>query len=605
MRILQINSTDLDGKNYNGYELHRALNYKGISSEQMVLKKTSDEWTVIPYCTGHEQYINWEMKKYEKRMGMCNLLEPFSDRIVNSFFFEKADIVHYHLIHNQVLPLVNSKRIMSLKPSVWTLHDLWAITGHCVHPLECDQWKCGCEKCPDLQDLYFPMEIDKAHDLWKIKKDLFNRLDIDIIVATNWMEKYLQESPITKELKHIHKIPFGIDIKKYHSYNRSVLCEEFGITPHNVVIGFRAEDFAVKGLKYINESLEKMKQFDNITILTVGEGRVSEAIKRKYQTIELGWQPEDILLKVLYLTDIFLMPSLAESFGLMAIEAMAARCAVVVFEKTVLEDLVCSPDCGIAVPYCDAVALQKTIERLIENSEERKARGELGRKIVEENYRFDTYVERHIEVYKEIAERNKEKVKEREKTLWDIQKGRIDNRMQIEDKMKQIHNLKQKLNDLSNGKAQKIVIFCAGAYGRITYKELYERLIKVDYVVDNNKEKWGDLRLDHTWMPPYNDVKCVGLDSLLQDRGNVLIIVSNKHPESLVDDLKTRGFQYIITKQELDIMMKDIPRIGELNMMEPLEKLDFSSEEVKYLTRIFNKTIADICEYYETRIWRR
>lgn len=605
MRVLQVNSTDLDGKNYNGYELHKALNQRGVSSEQMVFKKTSDEWTVIPYCTGHEQYINWEMKKREKQMGMCNLLEPFSNRIVNSVFFEKADVVHYHVIHNQVLSMTDLKRIMSLKPSVWTLHDLWAITGHCVHPLDCTQWKEGCKNCQELQDLYFPMEIDKAHDLWKIKKDLFGDLDADIIVATSWMERYLRESPITKNLKRIHRIPFGIDIEKYHSYDRSELCEKFGINPHNIVIGFRAEDFAVKGLKYINEALEKMKQFDNITILTVGAGRVSETVKRKYQTVELGWQPEDVLLKVLYLTDIFLMPSLAESFGLMAIEAMAAHCAVIVFEKTVLEDLVHSPDCGVAVPYCDAEALQRAIERLIEDPMERKARGEAGRRIVEENYRFDTYVERHIEVYQEVAERNKTKIREREKNLWDMQKGYKENRMRIEDKMKQIHSLKTKLNNLSNGKAQKIAIFCAGAYGRTAYKELYERLIKVDYVVDNNKEKWGDLRLDSSWMPPYNDVKCVGMDSLLQDKGNVLIIVSNKYPEGLVDDLKARGFQYIITKQELDVILRDIPGIGELNMMEPLEKLDFSSEEVQYLTRIFNKTIADICEYYETRIWRR
>ena len=36
------------------------------------------------------------------------------------------------------------------KKIIWTLHDCWAITGHCAYFdfVGCDKWKTGCESCP-------------------------------------------------------------------------------------------------------------------------------------------------------------------------------------------------------------------------------------------------------------------------------------------------------------------------------------------------------------------------------------------------------------------------------------------------------------------------
>ena len=35
-------------------------------------------------------------------------------------------------------------------PTVWTLHDCWAFTGHCAHYMMngCERWRTGCGDCP-------------------------------------------------------------------------------------------------------------------------------------------------------------------------------------------------------------------------------------------------------------------------------------------------------------------------------------------------------------------------------------------------------------------------------------------------------------------------
>ena len=100
--------------------------------------------------------------------------------------------------------------------------------------------------------------------------------------------------------------------------------------------------------------------------------------------------------------DIFLMPSLAESFGMMAVEAMASKCVVICFRGTVLEEVTNAPDCGIAVEYLSAGGIASEITRLIKHPEEIRRRGEKGFERVKQNYEFDAYVNKHIELYEEI-----------------------------------------------------------------------------------------------------------------------------------------------------------------------------------------------------------
>ena len=60
----------------------------------------------------------------------------------------KPDIIHLHNIHGYYLNyriLFEYLQGLSI-PVVWTLHDFWAVTGHCGHFIQanCNKWKTGC-----------------------------------------------------------------------------------------------------------------------------------------------------------------------------------------------------------------------------------------------------------------------------------------------------------------------------------------------------------------------------------------------------------------------------------------------------------------------------
>jgi glycosyltransferase involved in cell wall biosynthesis len=98
------------------------------------------------------------------------------------------------------------------------------------------------------------------------------------------------------------------------------------------------------------------------------------------------------------------MPSTAEAFGLMAIEAMACGKPVIVFEGTALPEVIFAPKGGIAVPQGDVDALVFVIEDLVINPKKRQEIGNLAYNIAKENYDRDIFIDRIIALYRQIIE---------------------------------------------------------------------------------------------------------------------------------------------------------------------------------------------------------
>lgn len=616
MKIVQVNDNDLNGRIYNGHDLQLSLNECGVEAWQIVAEKFGKEPTTVPLLSKGELGVRRQLTEFERNIGMINLLEPFANKMTELDIFKQADVVHYHIIHNQVISLLDLPHLTELKPSVWTIHDPWIISGHCIYPLECEKWKTGCDGCANLSRP-FCMEIDKAKDIWKIKKQVFSKMNLDLIVSTDWMRDYLIESPLTRHLTRIHKIPFGLKLEKYDQISKKEARKKLEINESDIVISFRAEDHIVKGLKYIVEALEYLSVEKEVTILTVGTAKLPKSITDKYHTIELGWQREEGVITCLTASDIFLMPSLAESFGLMAIEAMAANCAVVTFKDTVLEQVTFAPQIGVAVSLKDSFALKDAIKNLILNDKERYWRIEEGRRIVEKCYSYSDYIHRHIEVYEEIIERNKSSRKE-------FTINNVGFNKEVKEGLEKIYQLKRQIRAYSYNKAKKICIFCAGKYGKQLYIDLRARMIKVDLMADSDEKKWGYFFIENgskslmdvgvtnyvTQEKEYpamsTIVECISPEQLECDKDDVLVIVANKKPMEIMNNLKKRGFPYVIEKSQIDQLLDNVPGIeifglGKLDggKFEELKMIDYSNKGVQCLINSFNRILNGVCQFYE------
>ena len=138
-------------------------------------------------------------------------------------------------------------------------------------------------------------------------------------------------------------------------------------------------------------------------VTTHSPGQLNEFIGT-HQIIDLGWiNDENLMLDAYRAADFFVMPSVTEAFGMMAIEAMACGKPVIVFDGTSLPDVTRAPTVGLAVPNGNDEALASAIRFFAENRDERMKRGVAGRALAEQLYDERVFARRLSELYASVA----------------------------------------------------------------------------------------------------------------------------------------------------------------------------------------------------------
>ena len=203
-----------------------------------------------------------------------------------------------------------------------------------------------------------------AHEVRKKSMSLFDRATcmverylvnntrckIFLPVSSLTKEKFLQEYEIAPE--KIQVIHPGVDIEKFQKLDRNrcrkEIREHFGIDPSDIVILFVSMNFEIKGLDYVMAAVGKAKASypsHNIKLLVVGKGDY-----KKYGTLaqKAGMQDNIIfagvqkrnLEKIYLASDIFMMLSRFDTFGMTTLEAMAASLPVIISSNVGAKDLV-------------------------------------------------------------------------------------------------------------------------------------------------------------------------------------------------------------------------------------------------------------------------
>lgn len=80
---------------------------------------------------------------------------------------------------------------------IWTLHDCWAFTGHCVHftYARCNRWRKQCYGCPEKTRYPSSAVLDNSFRNYIKKKELFTGLlNLTIVTPSQWLAGLVRES---------------------------------------------------------------------------------------------------------------------------------------------------------------------------------------------------------------------------------------------------------------------------------------------------------------------------------------------------------------------------------------------------------------------------
>ena len=199
MKVVQINSGDLMGRRFNGFDLTRHLEQHDVESKLLVYwNKNSDAPFVSrAFAYPGNRYITRALNILERQLSLHARLHPHSWALTMHKAVREADLMHLHIIHDGYFSLSALPYVTSRKPTVWTWHDPWPMTGHCIYPLQCRRWQVGCGSCPDLT-LPFPMKTDRTAEQFSWKERVYSRTRAEIVVASRWMLEMAKQSPLAQ-----------------------------------------------------------------------------------------------------------------------------------------------------------------------------------------------------------------------------------------------------------------------------------------------------------------------------------------------------------------------------------------------------------------------
>lgn len=324
--------------------------------------------------------------------------------IVRMIREKKIDLVHFHNMHGDYIGIKDIGEISKYCKVVWTLHDMWAMTGHCAYPCQCSGGggKSACRNCPDL-NLYPMIRKDIAEYLYKLKRKAFTGKKIHFAVPSAWLMKQCEQSFLDGESKTL--IHNGVSTEVFHPMNKARLRQKYGISQDKLILLFAANntDSPCKGGDILESALAKVKRKEKYELVIVGNaGHFS--FDNDYVCHYMGYIQSDDKMNELYsLSDVFIIPSRAENFPCTILESLASGTPVIASDVGGIAEQI-DADTGWLFDMGNAERLAEIIDALPDNKGRLHIMNGRCRKRAEDSFSEEKMLKEYYQLYLRVME---------------------------------------------------------------------------------------------------------------------------------------------------------------------------------------------------------
>lgn len=242
-----------------------------------------------------------------------------------------------------------------------------------------------------------------------IKTNLNLQCADKIIVVSNYLKKAFKFHPsIYSKLFCIHN---GVDLNVFTKMEG--IRDSLGIAKNEFAIGFVGQISEAKGLRYLIEAApEILKSFPNTVFLIVGKKVLKEdtltekliglaeslGVRNSFQF--LGTR--DNIQLFMNSIDLLVLPTHAEAFAKVIIEAMACHTCVIASDVGGIPEIIQDGKNGLLVTPKNVNALKNAILMLMENEKMRIQLAETGYKTAVEEFSMDQHVKKVQGLYTQL-----------------------------------------------------------------------------------------------------------------------------------------------------------------------------------------------------------
>lgn len=416
MKILMLSTYDkYGGAAIAATRLMHALSDAGTDVSMIVMDKQSEDTRIMQASTFFPK-----RHFYRERLSifLANRLHRenlFAVSIANcgadvtgTKAFAEADVIHLHWVNQGLLSLRTLDKIMhSGKPVVWTMHDMWPLTGICHYAQECSRFTSECGNCPLL---YSPQRNDLSRKIFCRKKDIYAQCDIRFVAVGTHLAELAKLSTLLKD-KSITIIPNMLDTGEFRQKDKAECRKKWGLPQDKDIILFGAAriDDPIKGFEKLTKATSLLRGRNNIHLLLFGRIKHKETLSGLEMPFTYAGtiSGTEKLSELYSAADISISASSFETFGQTIIESMSCGCVPVAFDSGGPADIIIHKENGFLTERHSPEALAEGIEWGLSESGGKNLDRNSIRAFVENRYSGQKVAVQYIRLYSSLTKKEK------------------------------------------------------------------------------------------------------------------------------------------------------------------------------------------------------
>lgn len=291
----------------------------------------------------------------------------------------KPDVINVHNLHGAWWAGASARVLAAccrLRPTVWTLHDMWSFTGCCRYSLECGKYVQGCDdECPVANE-YYPFSSADVIDEWNLRRGvLADHPNLVAVSPSRWLAA-LAKAGLWRQHR-VEVIPNGIPVDVYRPVERAAARARFGISESERVLMVNAgQQPHYKGLSLIAASINTLRN-NKFTLLAIG-GELPGIDAPGVTIVNAGFiTGERLKAEAFCAADVYIHASRADNLPNTILESILCGTPVLAVNAGGVPEAVRPPVTGWLVDDWTPAALAAAIESVMRDlpwSDDRRAR---------------------------------------------------------------------------------------------------------------------------------------------------------------------------------------------------------------------------------------
>ncbi len=387
LKVAMISHSDtLGGASVVTYRLMKALRAEGVDARMLVYSRFTDDPYVRQIGSAGSRGVRFALERMHimcangfRREDLFKVSTAETGfNLSRDSWVRQADVIFLAWINQGLLSLADIASLGRLgKPIVWTMHDMWCLTGICHHSLGCQRYKDNCGCCPLLVS---KRANDLSRRVWNRKKRLYDTVPLTFVAVSRWLADRCAESSLLGH-HEVHVIPNAFPVDSFSTEPKGELTLLKGdIMDRDIILmGAARLDDPIKGLPMAVEALNHI--FDNhpevaqrTLAVFFGELRSPTSLHRlRFPHYHTGRINDPNLLRDLYArSKVVVSSSLYETLPGTLIEGQASGCLPVTFGRGGQADIVTHLKDGYIARFGDTRDLAEGILWALDRKADRK-----------------------------------------------------------------------------------------------------------------------------------------------------------------------------------------------------------------------------------------